>query len=167
MSCRAFCKTLGKKTGLGHGDARSTDRQFLLQNLQQRVKEVRCLNEINQLCNSTQIAMTELLNKAIQIIPSGFSSPERIHLQINSDWGIWGKHPAQAICLQSAFADDSQQFGSLTVWYDPLTPAADAANFLDEEQSLIDHITIQITQVYTRLQSQGRGGTFNLSLSVA
>ena len=44
----------------------------------------------------------------------------------------------------------------MTVWYDPLTPAADAANFLDEEQSLIDHITIQITQVYTRLQSQGR-----------
>lgn len=131
-----------------------TERQILLQDVQKRVKEVRCLNQINQLCNHTHIGMTELLHKAMEIIPSGFSSLERIHLQIHSDWGVFGTAPrAQTPCLQSVFANETQQFGILTVWYDP---AADAPAFLDEEQSLIDHITSQITDVYTRLQSQGR-----------
>ncbi|NNH38716.1 MASE3 domain-containing protein [Acinetobacter terrae] len=131
-----------------------TDRQFLLQDLQERVKEVRCLNQINQLCNYTHTGMTELLQIAMEIIPSGFSSPERIHLQIDSDWGVWGEEPpTQTLCLQSVFANDTQQFGILTVWYDQ---ALDAPVFLDEEQNLIDHITSQITDVYTRLQSQGR-----------
>lgn len=131
-----------------------TERQILLQDVQKRVKEVRCLNQINQLCNHTHIGMTELLHKAMEIIPSGFSSLERIHLQIHSDWGVFGTAPrAQTPCLQSVFANETQQFGTLSIWYDP---AADAPAFLDEEQSLIDHITSQITDVYTRLQSQGR-----------
>ena len=131
-----------------------TDHQLLLQDVQKRVKEVRCMNQINQLCNNTHSDMTELLQKAMHIIPSGFSAPERIHLQIDSDWGIFGSEaPAQMPSLQSVFANESQQFGTLTVWY---AQAADAPTFLDEEQSLIDHISSQITDVYTRLQSQVR-----------
>ncbi|MCT8088194.1 PAS domain S-box protein [Acinetobacter sp. C_4_1] len=131
-----------------------TDRQLLLQDVQKRVKEVRCLNQINQLCNNTHTGMTELLQKAMEIIPSGFSSPERIHLRIDSDWGIFGTElSAQTPCLQSVFGNDAQKFGSLTIWY---AEAPDMPAFLDEEQSLIDHITSQITDVYIRLQSQAR-----------
>ncbi|GAA5185397.1 hypothetical protein GCM10023345_18590 [Acinetobacter kookii] len=131
-----------------------TDRQLLLQDVQKRVKEVRCLNQINQLCNNTHTGMTELLQKAMEIIPSGFSSSERIHLRIDSDWGIFGTElSAQTPCLQSVFGNDAQKFGNLTIWYAeaPHMPA-----FLDEEQSLIDHITSQITDAYIRLQSQAR-----------
>src|SRR5699024_1225986 len=42
---------------------------------------------------------------------------------------------------------------TLSIWYDP---AADAPTILDEEQSLIDHITSKINDVYTRIQSQRR-----------
>lgn len=151
-----FAERLGKKTVWVMVVHDITDRQRLLQDLQERVKEVRCLNQINQLCNNTQFGMTELLQKVMKTIPSGFSSPERIHLQIHSDWGIFGAAPpAQTPCLQSVFANETQQFGTLTVWYDQVP---DATVFLDEEQeqNLIDHITSQITDVYTRLQSQGR-----------
>lgn len=131
-----------------------TDRQLLLQNLQERVKEVRCLNQVNHLCNNTHSGMTELLHKVMEMIPSGFTSPERIHLQIRSTWGNLGEEPpAQNFCLQSAFANDKQQFGTLTVWYDQ---GPNAPVFLAEEQNLIDHITGQITDVYTRIQSQRR-----------
>src|SRR5690606_39976201 len=83
-----------------------------------------------------------------------FTSPERIHLQIRSTWGNLGEEPlAQNFCLQSVFANDKQQFGTLTVWYDQ---GPDAPVFLAEEQNLIDHITGQITDVYTRIQSQRR-----------
>ncbi|OTG70342.1 PAS domain S-box protein [Acinetobacter sp. ANC 4218] len=149
-----FAERLGKKTVWVMVVHDITDRQFLLQDVQKRVKEVRCLNQINQLCNHTHLDMTELLPKVMQTIPSGFSSPERVHLQIDSDWGVFGTvPPTQTPCLQSIFANDTQQFGTLSVWYDP---AQDATAFLDEEQSLIDHITSQITDVYIRLQSQGR-----------
>src|SRR5690606_24913768 len=93
-----------------------TDRQLLLQNLQERVKEVRCLNQINHLCNTTHSGMTELLHKVMEMISSGFTSPERIHLQIRSTWGNLGEErPAQNVFLQSVFANDKQKFGTLTV----------------------------------------------------
>src|SRR5690606_7623137 len=131
-----------------------TDRLLLLQNLQERVKEVRCLNQVNHLCNNTHSGMTELLHKVMEMIPSDFTSPKRIHLQIRSTWANIGeKHPAQNFCLQSAFANDKQQFGTLTVLYDQ---GPNAPVFLAEEQNLIDHITGQITDVYTRIQSQRR-----------
>jgi len=149
-----FAERLGKKTVWVMVVHDITDRQFLLQDLQERVKEVRCLNQINQLCNNTHTGMSELLHKVMQTIPSGFSSPERVKLQIDSDWGVFGTAPpAQMPFLQSVFANETQQFGTLSIWYDP---AADAPTFLDEEQSLIDHITGQITDVYTRIQSQRR-----------
>ena len=149
-----FSERLGKKTAWVMVVHDITDRQLLLQDVQKRVKEVRCLNQINQLCNHTYTSMSELLQKVMQTIPSGFTFPERIHLQIDTDWGVFGTvPPTQRPCLQSIFANDSQQFGTLNVWYDP---AQDAPAFLDEEQVLIDHITSQITDVYTRLQSQGR-----------
>src|SRR5690606_13691386 len=73
---------------------------------------------------------------------------------IRSTWGNLGEEPpAQNFCLQSAFANDKQQFGTLTVWYDQ---GPNAPVFLAEEQNLIDHITGQITDVYTRIQSQRR-----------
>ncbi len=149
-----FAERLGKKPVWVMVVHDITDRQLLLQDLQERVKEVRCLNQINQLCNHTHTGMTELLQKAMEIIPSGFSSPERIHLRIDSDWGIFGTElPVQTPYLQSTFANDTQKFGNLTIWY---AQAPDTPAFLDEEQSLIDHITSQITNVYIRLQSQGR-----------
>ena len=43
-----------------------TERQLLLQSVQKRVTEVRCLNQINQLCNHNHISMAELLNKALE-----------------------------------------------------------------------------------------------------
>lgn len=131
-----------------------TKRQLLLQDLQQRVNEVRCLNQINQLCNTTHVSMTELLNQVMQVMPSGFSHPERIRLNIESHWGDFGDTiPAQAAYLQTVFRDELQQFGRLTVWYDQ---DQDTLAFINEEQRLIDHISSQITDVHTRLQSQGR-----------
>ncbi|MHA3117155.1 PAS domain S-box protein [Acinetobacter sp. ANC 4635] len=149
-----FTERLGKKPVWVMVVRDITERQLLLKSVQKRVTEVRCLNQINQLCNNTHISMTELLNKALEIIPSGFSSPEQVHLQINSEWGIFGADtPMQTSCMQSVFANDTKQFGTLTVWYNQTqsTPA-----FLPEEQRLIDHITSQITDVHTRLKSQCR-----------
>ncbi|WP_052127884.1 HD domain-containing phosphohydrolase, partial [Acinetobacter sp. HR7] len=149
-----FAKSLGKKTVWVMVMHDITDRQHLLQDVQKRAQEVHCLNQINQLCNHTYSDMQELLIKVMDIMPSGFSHPESVHLNIQSEWGNFGEEiPVETLCLKSAFANDTQEFGTLTVWYDPIS---EMPVFLDEEQGLIDHISSQITDVYIRLQSQGR-----------
>ena len=131
-----------------------TQREHLLQDLTERVKEVRCLNQINQLCNDHKTDMAALLSQAVEIIPSGFLYPDHIRLNIQSEWGSFGDQPSSDQSgMQSVFQHGQQQFGVLRVWY---VQPENMPEFTAEEQNLIDHITSQLTGVHTRLQSQAR-----------
>ena len=150
-----FTERLGQKTVWVMVVRDVTQRERLLRDLRDRVKEVRCLNQINQLCNEHKADMADLLGKALKIIPSGFSHPKQLRINIESEWGNLGdaRTTENQSELQSVFQHQQQSFGMLRIWYEQpeLMP-----EFTPEEQNLIDHICSQITEVYSRLKSQAR-----------
>lgn len=132
------------------------DREYLVQQLQGRVKEVLCLYEVAQLCKASDISMDVLLNRVIQVMSVGFTDPERLRVGISSPWGPFGQPvPAGLATLQSHIRCHGDDHATMTVWYHP-DPRQASPALSSQEAGLLDAIALQLSDACARLHAQDR-----------
>lgn len=135
--------------------------------LRERVREFTCLIDIARLAARTEAPLEEVLQQAVQIIPSGWLYPEAAAARVILHNRIY-KTVGSDRLTDSMKADiivDGLKLGSVEVGYVDRRPQADDGPFLTEERHLLDTIARELavtvgqrsnTEERRRLQGQLR-----------
>lgn len=111
----------------------------LFDSLEERAKELNCLYKIEDVLSDPDQTLNEIVNRVIQILPSGMQYPEKCVARITiegtrfqstnfkeSQWVLGTDIRPQELIL-----------GSISVFYTEEMPAADSGPFLNDELKLI------------------------------
>lgn len=134
------------------------EREQLIQDLGERVKELHCLHTVSELTQRTGLGLPAMFEELVSILPAGFVAPDRLCVRIESLWGHFGPHSPEetyAHCLRVDLAFGHRQAGHISVWY-PNGTVPPAPAFLPEEHTLLRNVALLFTQTIARTQAQER-----------
>jgi len=129
----------------------------LIDSLEERVKELNCLYEVEELLRESDLDLEEILSKIAKLIPPAFQYPEVCHTKIeyrdqeydsdnckDSPWSIYSDITVQ-----------DQAVGSIRTCYDEEKPELDVGPFLLAEKQLLDSIATRISHflMYQKLKT--------------
>ncbi|MBM2814993.1 MAG: Signal transduction histidine kinase [Ignavibacteria bacterium] len=114
--------------------------------LHERVKELTCIYQINQIIVQSNISINEILNSIVKLIPPAWQYPEITEGRISIDNLIYETSSINyPYWKQEAeiFVKDKKR-GAIEVFYKEMKPEFDEGPFLAEERSLINEIARKI-----------------------
>lgn len=129
--------------------------QDLTHELRERVKELNCLYGISRLIEQPGILLDEILQGAVDLIPSAWQNPEMTWARISMDGqeirsqGFRETRWKQAVDL----VVHGQRSGSVEVYCLRARESADTDPFLPEEQVLLDAISERLSRVVERYRA--------------
>jgi len=129
--------------------------QQTLEALNERIKEQKCLYQILRL-NEQELSLEDLLQQAVDLIPSGFRFPELTTAAIRFGDKVFTSphYLASKWCLSTHNQRVSDSPLQINVCYLEACPPADLGPFLHEEQrlldSLADHLALKVQQQETQ-----------------
>jgi PAS domain S-box-containing protein len=126
--------------------------------LSDRVKELKCLYGISSLTQKTNGPLEEVIQNAVDLLPSAFQYPEITCARIL----IWGKEFFTGNFRETAWKlicpilVDGEPEGRVEVNYLEESPECDEGPFLKEERNLIDDVARQVGGFIERRQANER-----------
>lgn len=132
-----------------------SDRKEMMNKLQKRIKEQRCLYNISNL-GEEENAIPELLEKAVTYLPDGLQYPEITSAMINFD-GESYKTKDYHETEWSLSAESNRIEGKplhVKLVYSETDLVSDEQPFLDEEQKLIDSVADTLSSQVDRISAQ-------------
>jgi PAS domain S-box-containing protein len=139
-----------------HQRALQRERSRLLSDLSERVKELHCLVALGEVVEQEGLALTELLGKAIALLPEAMQHAEMAGADMSyQDWSCSTRVcPAGADVLEAELIVRDTPMGTLRVFYDQPCPPADEGPFLENERMLINAFAERLGRVIERLEYQ-------------
>ncbi len=123
----------------------SRERESLLHDLNERVKELRGLHGVANLLKSTDLNVPAKLEKLVALLPPCFVLPQQVQACIDSSWGHVGASlpsPLPRRHLQASIERNGVLVGHIHTWY-PDELNSPQATFLSEERELIASVAAQ------------------------
>ena len=119
------------------------EKERLVNDLEERVKELHCLYGLSEYSTLTDISIEEMLNKAVSVLPQAWQYPEATGARIAFGGKVFEtKNFAKAKWLQSAdIRIDGEIVGVVEVCYLKEKPALGEGPFLNEERKLINTVS--------------------------
>lgn len=117
------------------------ERQALLRELNERVKELRALHRVSDLLREDRYQGERLLQEVVNVLPGAMQRPDLASVQLEID-GLRAESrgfAASAHCIRSDVRLASGQHGAITVCCGEGAPP-----FLDEERSLLDSVAAML-----------------------
>lgn len=132
----------------------AVERELLVHDLGERIKELRCLYAISKLIEKHDLDVPGLLSGVLKELPSAFRYPEHASAAITSDWGSFGASgsPSGARRLEVGLLVNGKTVGTLRVGY-PDDLHANGESFLPEERELLDTVAQRIGEAIERIQA--------------
>ncbi|HEX5371976.1 MAG TPA: MASE3 domain-containing protein [Aquabacterium sp.] len=134
------------------------EREALLHDLGERVKELRCMYAVSELTDRPDIQMSALLQGLVEVLPAGFVLPQHLCAAVEGHWGHFGVDLPGTLpqChLVAAIEHAGHEVGHIQVWYPDALDDPQAC-FLPEEQVLIQNIARHVNEAIQRQQSAER-----------
>jgi PAS domain S-box-containing protein/putative nucleotidyltransferase with HDIG domain len=131
------------------------ERQLLLTDLRERIKELGCLHAIAELSEKPDLDPPALLQGAVAVLPSAFRYPQQMRATIDSEWGTFGAAAAAEHCLEQPLVVAGRKVGLLRVAFAEAA-VVEGDPFLPEERALMVTVTGTLGDVLERLQGWTR-----------
>jgi two-component system NtrC family sensor kinase len=131
---------------LTHTFGIAIDLRHLQVALRERVKELTCLYDVARLMARSESPLNEIMQQAVEQLPSGWFYPDSAAARITLDDRIHETRGAQNM-VQRMNADiviDGLKRGLVEVGYTEQKPPADDGPFLTEERDLLDTIAREL-----------------------
>jgi PAS domain S-box-containing protein len=129
------------------------ERELLLRNMGERVKELCCMYEVSDSIRklSTQ---EEIFREVSALIPSGLQYPENTRGRVIFDGMVFAMEPFEETKwrLSSDIVIEGELRGCIEVYYLQERPEEDEGPFFREERALIDGIARVVSEVVERKQ---------------
>jgi signal transduction histidine kinase len=120
--------------------------------LRERVKELSCLYQIAQFAEQPELALDDLMNCVVQILPPSWLYPEVAIAEINLDGQSFATSSLEKVKHRQTapivIRDEGR--GSVMVAYSEEKPELDEGPFLTEERNLIDTVAREIALIIER-----------------
>ncbi|SER69104.1 MASE3 domain-containing protein [Giesbergeria anulus] len=132
------------------------ERETLVFNLGERVKELRCLHAIAQLVETPGLQLPQLLEGVTRLLPAAFLQPTQVQVALTSTWGQFGSPLPQPLPTQPQeriLCIHGQVQGQLQVWYPTPPDGTPPPRFLPEEGPLLDSVVQQVADCIERIQA--------------
>jgi PAS domain S-box-containing protein len=126
--------------------------------LQERIKELRCLYAITKLTGETGGSIGDLLKRATELIPSGWRFPEVARARITCDGEEFASPDFRVTpWIQSTdFMVAGLPAGKIEVCYLEERPEAEEGPFMKEERVLLRNLASQIGAAVERKRAEGK-----------
>jgi len=129
----------------------------LIDSLEDRVKELNCLFEVEELLRESDLELNEILHRIAMLIPPAFQYPEICRAKITYRSSVYSsRDPEESLwALSSDIVLQDQIVGSIRVCYDEEKPELDVGPFLADEKRLLDSIATRISHylMYQKLKA--------------
>lgn len=127
------------------------EREALVFDLGERVKELSCLYTIAKLTETPEQNIPDLLAGVAAALPPAFRYPELARATIASDWGNFGTPlpPHGDLQLERSIRVHGQIIGNLSVGYIAPLPEP-GASFLNEEMRMMDTVALRLGETIER-----------------
>ncbi len=124
----------------------------LIFDLGERVKEMRCINKINQFIEDDRLTIQQILEKTVQVIPTSFRLPTKTFCRIKFNDQVFESNPFKETGLKEheLLYNNELPVGFMEVFLDMETSGFDSV-FLEEETNLIDNIAGNLSQAITKI----------------
>lgn len=124
------------------------EKEKLLLNLQERMKELECLYAIAEITKDDHKSMPEALQECVDIIPSGWNYPEFTYSQIIYNDNVFTSTPFEktSFMIEANLIVENEFRGSLQVYLSEKKATELKNPFLDEELDLIQGIAHNISK---------------------
>lgn len=131
------------------------ERDIAIRDLNERVKEQKCLYNISSL-DDHNLTISELLQKAVEYLPEGFQYPEIAEASIEYDGEIYqtGIFVKTGQSISKSIDDIEKGPLVLTVAYLKSPQKLKGSSFLDEEDYLLTSILKNLSLKINRIQNQ-------------
>ena len=135
------------------------EREALVFNLGERIKELRCLHAIANLVETPGLQPSTLLAGVAQLLPPAFLVPEQIQVALHGEYGYfgspWPAHPP-ARRLERPLRINGEIQGWLLTWYPDAPTGQEPPHFLADEGLLLDSVSQQVADCIERLQAAAK-----------
>lgn len=131
------------------------DNQALLQNLNERAKELQCLYKVKEIVNKDQLSIKYVFSELIKIIPTGWQFPDFCFVRIEYlDQIFQSENFKNCRWIQKAELNlNGNEVGSLEVHFSDGTSHMNTP-FLPEEQQLLNTISERINNYLFQIDIQ-------------
>ena len=136
---------------IGERKRLEAERQLLLTDLRERIKELGCLHAIAELSEKPDLDPPGLLQGAVAVLPSAFRYPRQIRAEIDSDWGTFGAAGSAGHYMEQPLVVSGRKVGMLRVAFAEAAAVEDDP-FLPEERALMVTVAGTLGDVLERLQ---------------
>lgn len=136
----------------------SRERESLVHDLNERVKELRGLHGVANLLKSSELDLQGKLDKLVALLPPCFVLPNEVQACIDSSWGHFGASlpsPVPRRHLQASIERNGVLVGHIHTWY-PDALNTPLATFLPEERELVTSVAAQLNETLQRVQAAER-----------
>ena len=133
-----------------------TERKQAEKALWERIKELKCLYNIAEISNRPEIALDELFQESVSLLPPGWQYPEIIGSRITVDGKVYStKNFKETKWMQREDIHTTNEIvGTVEVCYLKEKPDENEGPFLEEERKLIENIARQLGEHITRKQAE-------------
>ncbi len=118
----------------------------LIDDLKERAKELNCLYEVQEILNSPDKNIQEMMECIIKVIPPGWQYPDICQVQILFRDQVFRSEDFKKSkwVLEAEITVQEEQLGSIRIYYTEKRPNAAEGPFLKEERKLINTISDQV-----------------------
>ena len=132
------------------------EKNTLLHDLGERVKELRCLYGISKLVERSEFSLDELLQRTVELLPSAWQYPDIACARI-----VIGNQEFKTVNFSESswrqranFKIGKEETGFVEVLYFEERPAAGEGPFLKEERDLINAVAERLGRIIERVRTQ-------------
>lgn len=143
---------------IGERERLGREREQALDDLGERIKELRCINAVSELLDTPDLELPQLLQGVVELLPAAFMLPALARARIDSDWGCFGaKRPREQPRneLSQSLRLEGREIGRLVVWYGKDAEAS-TVRFLPEEASLLRNVARHVSDAIRRRKADER-----------
>jgi PAS domain S-box-containing protein len=148
-------RVIGMNVDITQRKLAELDRERLLHNLGERVKELRLLHHVAQAMQRPVASEAELLQDIVVSMPEAWQYPEVTAARITlGETSVATQAWRETEWMQSTHFTSGDRTGTITVAYTELRPDADEGPFLDEERALLDSVAEMIVAHVDSMRSR-------------
>lgn len=134
-----------------------SERELLVTELGERVKELRCLHDVSRLLEPPALDVPRVLAELVRILPAAFHLADQARVRIVGDWGSFGDAAVLTArtCLTRELRVNEKTVARIAVCYpDDLHFEGDP--FLPEEHALLGTVAQRVGEAIQRSQAEAQ-----------
>ena len=132
------------------------EREKLIADMRERVKEMRCINEINDILKNTELPLERMLEDIVDHIPHGWVYPDitQCRIRVGNVQVKSKKYRKSPYSMTTQLQLNGEYTGEIEVSHRRKMPERDVGSFLTEEKELLGTITDVTERAIARRQAE-------------